>query len=349
MGSIFTSILGNLPYFIMAILAFSLLVIIHELGHFAMAKFNGVKVHEFSLGMGPKLFGIKGKETEYLIKAFPIGGYVKMEGEDEGSNDPRAFNNKTPGQKLSIVSAGAIMNFVLAIVLFTIIGAVEGYISPVIGEVVPNTPAMKAGILVGDKITKVNSVNIERWDDFLSEMSLNKGESLNIEVTRDSKVEQLVLKPLKDEKENKFIIGIRVSNIREKMNLGESVVYGFKQTGSTSKQIFVFLGSLFKGDVSVNDVGGPISIIRISGKAAEMGLTSLMMLTAMLSVQLGILNVIPFPALDGGWIFILLFEIISGKKLNEKKVAMVNYFGFMFLMALMVLIVLKDIINPMKF
>jgi regulator of sigma E protease len=349
MGSIFTSVIGNLPYFIMAILAFSLLVIIHELGHFTLAKLNGVKVHEFSLGMGPKLFGIKGKETEYLIKAFPIGGYVKMEGEDEGSNDPRAFNNKTPGQKLSIVSAGAIMNLILAVVLFAIVGAVEGYVLPVIGEVVPNSPAMKAGIVVGDKITKVNSVNIERWDDFLIEMSTNKGESLNIEVTRDSKVEQLLLKPLKDEKENKFIIGIRVSNIREKMNLGESAVYGFNQTVTTAKQTLGFFGSLFKGEVSANDVGGPISIIRISGKAAQMGLTSLMMLTAMLSVQLGIFNIIPFPALDGGWIFILLFEIISGKKLNEKKVATINYFGFMFLMALMVLVVLKDIINPLKF
>ena len=109
------------------------------------------------------------------------------------------------------------------------------------------------------------------------------------------------------------------------------------------------MGTLFHGKVSVNDVGGPISIIRISGKAAEMGITSLMMLTAMLSVQLGIFNIIPFPALDGGWIFILLFEIISGKKLDEKKVATVNYFGFMFLMAFMVLIILKDIINPLKF
>lgn len=343
------SIIGNLPYFIMAILAFSLLVIIHELGHFTLAKLNGVKVHEFSLGMGPKLFGIKGKETEYLIKAFPIGGYVKMEGEEEGSNDPRAFNNKTAGQKLSIVSAGAIMNLILAVVLFAIVGAVEGYVLPVIGEVVPGSPAMKAGILVGDKITKVNSVNIERWDDFLSEMSVNKGESLNIEVSRDSKVQQLLLKPLMDEKENKFIIGIRVSNVREKMNLGESVIYGFNQTVSTAKQTFGFFGSLFKGQVSANDVGGPISIIRISGKAAEMGITSLMMLTAMLSVQLGIFNIIPFPALDGGWIFILLFEIISGKKLNESKVATANYIGFMFLMALMVLVVLKDIISPLKF
>jgi len=345
-GSI-TSILGNIPYFIMAILAFSLLIIIHELGHFMLAKLNGVKVHEFSLGMGPKLFGIKGKETEYLIKAFPIGGYVKMEGEDEGSNDPRAFNNKTAVQKLSIVSAGAIMNIILAVVLFAIIGAATGKIVPIIGGVVPNGAAMKAGLQVGDKIIKVNKVSIDKWEQFINEIGMSEGENINIEIVRNSKVKTFSLKPIKNVEENRFMIGI--GGKQEKMNFGEVVSYGFNQTISTSKLIFGFLGSLFKGQQSINDVGGPISIIRISTMAAQTGIINLMMLTAMLSVQLGILNIIPFPALDGGWIFILLFEIISGKKLDDKKVGFVNYIGFMFLMALMVLVVVKDIVSPMKF
>ncbi|MBU3189251.1 RIP metalloprotease RseP [Clostridium bowmanii] len=342
-----SNIIANIPYFIMAILAFSLLIIIHELGHFTLAKLNGVKVHEFSLGMGPKIFGIKGKETEYLIKAFPIGGYVKMEGEDEGSNDPRAFNNKTPLQKLSIVSAGAIMNFVLALVLFAIVGASEGYIVPIIGEVVPDGAAMKAGMQVGDKITKVNSVSIDKWDQFINEIYSSKGENVNIEIVRNSKVKTFSLKPIKNVKENRFMIGI--GGTQKKMNFGEVVSYGFNQTFDTTKQIFAFLGNLVHGQVSANDVGGPISIIRVSTRVAQAGLTNLMMLTAMLSVQLGILNVIPFPALDGGWIFILLFEIISGKKLDDKKVGFVNYIGFMLLMALMVFVVLKDIVSPMKF
>jgi len=342
-----SNIIANIPYFIMAILAFSLLIIIHELGHFTLAKLNGVKVHEFSLGMGPKLFGIKGKETEYLIKAFPIGGYVKMEGEDEGSNDPRAFNNKTPLQKLSIVSAGAIMNFILAIVLFSIVGASQGKILPIIGEVIPSGAAMKAGMQVGDKITKVNKVTIDKWDQFINEISVSKGENINIEIVRDSKVKTFSLKPIKNEKENRFMIGI--SGQLKKLNFGETVSYGFAQTGNTATQIFAFFGTLFHGKVSVNDVGGPISIIRISTMAAQSGIINLMMLTAMLSVQLGIINIIPFPALDGGWIFILLFEIISGKKLDDKKVGAVNYIGFMLLMALMVFVVLKDIISPLKF
>jgi len=341
------SIIANIPYFIMAILAFSLLVIIHELGHFMLCRLNGVKVSEFSLGMGPKLFGIKGKETEYLIKAFPIGGYVKMEGEEGNSDDPRSFTNKTPLQKLSIVSAGAIMNLILAVVLFAIIGATTGKIVPVVGEVVPSGAAMKAGMQVGDKITKVNKVSIDKWEQFTNEISISKGENINIEIVRNSKVKTFSLKPIKNVKENRFMVGIGGS--QRKMNFGEVVSYGFTQTISTSKLIFGFLGSLFKGQQSINDVGGPISIIRISTMAAQTGIINLMMLTAMLSVQLGILNIIPFPALDGGWIFILLFEIISGKKLDDKKVGFVNYIGFVILMAFSVLVIVKDIVSPMKF
>ncbi|APC40921.1 RIP metalloprotease RseP [Clostridium estertheticum] len=341
------SIIANIPYFIMAILAFSLLVIIHELGHFMMCKLNGVKVSEFSLGMGPKLFGIKGKETEYLIKAFPVGGYVKMEGEEESSDDPRSFTNKTPVQRLSIVSAGAIMNIVLAVVLFAIVGATIGKIVPVIGDIVPNGAAMKAGMQVGDKITKVNKVGIDKWEQFINEVGVSKGENISIEIVRNSKVKTFSLKPIKNVQEKRFMVGI--GGTQEKINFGESVSYGFTQTISTSKLIFKFFGSLFHGKVSVNDVGGPISIIRISTMAAQTGIVNLMMLTAMLSVQLGIFNIIPFPALDGGWIFMLLFEIISGKKLDDSKVGTINYIGFMFLMAFMVFIVIKDIVSPMKF
>ncbi|MEK6263342.1 MAG: RIP metalloprotease RseP [Clostridium sp.] len=344
-----SSFIGNIPYIIMAILAFSLLIIIHELGHFMLAKLNGVKVHEFSLGMGPKIFGIKGKETEYLIKAFPIGGYVKMEGENEESDDPRSFTSKTPWQKLSIVSAGAIMNIILAVVLFAIVGAAEGYTLPIIGEVVPNSAAMQAGIQKGDEITKINKIKVDRWDQALNEIYISKGERMTIELMRDSKLEKITLTPIMNEKEKRFMVGIAVSGEEKKLNTGEAVVYGFNQTISTSKQIYGFFGNLFQGQVSVDDVGGPISIIRISTLVAQAGIINLMMLTAMLSVQLGILNIIPFPALDGGWIFILLFEIISGKKLDEKKVAAVNYIGFMILMAFMVFIVVKDIVSPMKF
>lgn len=349
MGSTLTGFLSNIPYFIMAILAFSLLIIIHELGHFIMCRLNGVKVSEFSLGMGPKLFGIKGKETEYLIKAFPIGGYVKMEGEDGGSTDPRSFTNKTPLQKLSIVSAGAIMNLILAVVLFAIVGAAKGYLLPIVGEVVPNGAAMKAGIQVGDEITKVNKVKIDRWDQLINEIYTSKGETMNIEVVRDTKVKKFSLKPVENKKEKTFLIGVGVSGVEKKLNLGESIVYGFDQTIGIAKQVFGLLGSLFKGQFSGDDVGGPISIIRFSTKAAQSGVTTLLYFTALMSVQLGIFNIIPFPALDGGWIFMLLFEIISGKKLDDSKVGVINYIGFMFLMALMVLVVIKDIVRPLKF
>ena len=147
-------------YIIAAIIAFGVLIIIHELGHFILAKLNGVKVEEFSIGMGPKLFGIKGKETEYLIKLLPIGGYVKMLGDEGKSEDPKAFNNKSSARKLSIVAAGPIMNFILGIILFSIIASARGYLSPVVSKTLPGEPAAIAGIKSGDKITKANNSKI---------------------------------------------------------------------------------------------------------------------------------------------------------------------------------------------
>ena len=208
---------------------------------------------------------------------------------------------------------------------------------------------MKAGIQAGDEITKVNKVTIDRYDQFLNEIYTSKGESMNIEILRDSKVKKISLKPVKNPKENTYMIGIRISGVEKKLNFREAVNYGFDQTISTAKQTFAFFGNLFHGKVSANDVGGPISIIRVSTMSAQAGFTTLMYFTALMSVQLGIFNIIPFPALDGGWIFMLLFEIISGKKLDDNKVGVINYIGFMILMALMVLVVIKDIVSPLKF
>lgn len=340
-------IVKNIPYIIMALLAFSVLVIIHELGHFTLAKLNGVKVEEFSLGMGPKLFGIKGKETEYLIKAFPIGGYVKMIGEEGESADPRAFANKTPLQRLSIVAAGPIMNIILAIVLFAIVGGSKGIPVPIVDQLVNNAPAMMVGIKPGDKIVKVNDKNIKTWDEFTQLFVVSKGEVMKIQLLRDSKVKNVEVKPVKNTKTNRYMIGIAPKE--SKLNFTESVKYGFNQTGFMVKETFGFFGKLFKGKVSSNEVGGPVTIIKVSGMAAKAGVMNLVLFTAFLSVQLGIFNIIPFPALDGGWICILLFQIITGKKLDDNKVGMINYIGFIILMSLMVLVTLKDIISPVKF
>lgn len=337
----------NIIYILGAILAFSALVIIHELGHFTLAKLNGVKVEEFSIGMGPKLFGIKGKETEYLIKAFPIGGYVKMLGEEEKVSDARSFSSKSAGRRLSIIAAGPIMNFVFAITLFAIVGSIRGFLIPVVDTVDENKPAYAAGIQKGDKILGVNNNKITTWDDFFTEVYMSKGAPVNIKLERNDQILEKTITPVFDKTENRYLIGIGPTLLKNP-GIGKSVSYGFTQTNTIIKQTFGALKTLFTGKASAEDFGGPITIIRVSTKFAEAGLIPLLSFAAYLSVQLAIFNIIPFPALDGGWIFLLLFEIITRKKIDDSKIGVINYIGFAILMALMVVVVLKDIFYPIK-
>lgn len=337
----------NIIYILGALLAFSALVIVHELGHFTLAKLNGVKVEEFSLGMGPKLFGIKGKETEYLIKAFPIGGYVKMLGEEENVSDIRSFSSKPAGRKLSIIAAGPIMNFIFAIVLFGIVGSIRGFLIPVVDKVDENKPAYTAGIQKGDKVISLNNKKVITWDDFFTEVYMTKGAPVHIKLQRNNETIEKTITPVFDKTENRYIIGVSPT-LLENPGIAKSISYGFTQTNTIIKQTFGALKTLFTGKASAEDFGGPITIIRVSTKFAEAGIIPLLSFAAYLSVQLAIFNIIPFPALDGGWIFLLLFEIITRKKIDDKKIGFVNYIGFAILMALMVVVVLKDIFYPIK-
>ena len=334
-------------YVFAAMMAFSILILGHEFGHFIMAKANGVKVEEFSLGMGPKLFGIKGKETEYLIKALPIGGYVKMLGEEGESSDERAFSNKSPKQKLSIVAAGPIMNLILAFVFLSVLSAINGRLVPTISSFSMNSPAKQAGIMVGDNIVKINDKSISSWEECIQEISNSKGNQLRIVVDRNGKTMSFIVTPQFIKDDNRFVIGIYPT--RQKYTFLQLVRSGVDETWKMIKMIFESFGWLFTGKAKIADVGGPVSIIRLSVKTASMGISALLYFTAFLSVNLGILNIIPFPALDGGWITLLLIEIITGKKFDDNKVGIINYIGFMILMAIMVLVTIKDIIRPLKF
>lgn len=334
-------------YIFAAMMAFSILILGHEFGHFIMAKANGVKVEEFSLGMGPKLFGIKGKETEYLIKLLPIGGYVKMLGEEGESNDEKAFSSKSPKQKLSIVAAGPIMNLILACVFLIILASINGKLVPVISSFSLNSPAKQAGIMIGDRILKINDKSINSWEQCVQEISKSKGNDIKIDVYRKGDIKSLIVKPKFVKEENRYIIG--VYPMRQKYGIIQLIKQGISETWNMIKMIFASFGWLFTGKAKLADVGGPVSIIRLSVKTASMGIPALLYFTAFLSVNLGILNIIPFPALDGGWITLLLVEIITGKKFDENKVGTINYIGFMILMTIMVLVTIKDIVKPLKF
>lgn len=333
---------------IYVVLAFSILVIIHEFGHFALAKLNGVKVEEFAIGMGPKIFGIRGKETLYAFRLIPIGGYVKMLGEESDCDDERAFSNKSPIRRLSIVAAGPIMNFILAIVLFAVVGYMKGITIPIVSEVIPQSPAIKAGIKAGDKIIEINKHKIGTWEDIAGQVNMAKGQEINIKLIRNDKEESIDVKPIQNTKEGTYMIGIYPFAV-EKPGLFQSASYGIKETSSTVKQTFQSLGMLFKGKASVKkDIGGPVTILRVTWAVSKAGLVNLIIFSAFISIQLGIFNLLPIPALDGFWALISLYEIITRRRVNRDKLGTVSTIGFVLLLLLMVVVTIKDILYPIK-
>lgn len=333
---------------IWVILAFSILVIIHEFGHFILAKLNGVKVEEFAIGMGPKLFGVRGKETLYAFRLIPIGGYVKMLGEEGDSEDERSFSNKSPLRRLSIVAAGPIMNFILAIVLFAVVGYLKGFLIPVVSEVIPQSPAIKAGIQPGDRILEINKHKISTWEDVMGEVAISKGEPLNIYLQRNNEKKIVVVRPMKNAKEGTYMLGV-YSSALEKPSFTKSVSYGIRETNSTVKQTFQSLGMLFKGKASLKkDIGGPVTILRVTWAVSKAGLVNLVRFSAFISIQLGIFNLLPIPALDGFWALVSLYEIITRRRINRDKLGTVSTIGFTLLLVLMVVVTIKDVLYPIK-
>jgi regulator of sigma E protease len=333
----------DLITFLAAVFVFGLLIASHEFGHFITAKMSGVKVLEFALGMGPKILGLKKGETDYSLRIFPIGGYVKMLGEDGESSDPRAFCNQNPWKRLIIIVAGAFMNFLIAVVLFSIVFLNTGVAKPLISKAEAGYPAEKAGIKVNDRILEVNNKKIKTWNEFIVFVAENKEKPFDITVQRDTEKLNFTVKPLFNEKESRYMVGVSPTII--KGDIGESLKSGFTETFASIKQMINFLGSIFKGKVSTEDVGGPVAIIKLSGEAAKIGIWTLLSFAAFLSINLGIINLVPFPALDGGWVIIILIEAITGRKIDENKIGFVNMIGFTVLIAFAIFITFKDILK----
>ncbi len=321
------------------IFVFGMIVFAHELGHFLTAKYNGIKVHEFALGMGPVLVKRQGAETLYSLRAFPIGGYVKMEGEDEASEDPRSFSNKKPLQRLLVLAAGAFMNFVLAYVLLVIIMFSMGSPSNIVGDIVPDYPAVEAGIIAGDEIVSINGREIKNWDAVIENINSSNGEALKIEVIRDGD-ERLtfdVVPRVRDD--GGYQIGIQTKFVKR---IDQAFGMAWKQFISFFTDIFKFFTSIGKSEVDAELVG-PVGLVSIIGEVSRQGIMNLLLLAAYISINLGIVNLLPFPALDGGRIIFVIIEMIMGKPIDREKEGYVHFIGFAILMALMVFLVFKDI------
>lgn len=341
--------------FLAAIFVFGLLIATHELGHFSVAKLSGIKVLEFAIGMGPKILKFTRKETDYTLRLLPIGGYVKMLGEEEDSDDPRAFSNQSPWKRLAVIVAGAVFNIITAIILFTLVFMNQNPSNPIvanpkdytttISKVAEDSAAMDAGLKVNDKILKVDGKEVLKWDDILSTLKSNKGESVNLTVESDNTTKDIKLTPKYNEKEKRYLVGISPVINAEPTGIFESIKNATTQTFTAIKQMLEFFGTLITGGASMDSLGGPVAIVSMSGQAAQAGFLTLVYFAAFLSINLGVLNLIPFPALDGGWVIILLIEALTGKKIDQNKLGIINFIGFALLMILIVFVTFKDVMR----
>ena len=332
-----------------------LIISIHEFGHFIAAKKSGVHVDEFSIGMGPLIFKHKPKnsETTYSLRALPIGGFVSMaEKEEKGSKikKDRVLENKNFFQVFWVLIDGIVFNFILAIVLFFISGLLYGrpVSEPVIKEVVDGKPAYVAGLETGDRILSVNGVSIKTWDDFLLEVSAKKLKDnyvfeikkTNGEIKTYDIVPEVVTS---DAGEETRVFGIVSEGTTYKKGFVNALKYAFVGTYDNSVTIFRILGSLFTGQVSVKNLSGPVGIYSIIDQVKSQGLEMLLYLTAYLSINVGIVNILPIPVFDGGRIFILIIEKIIRRKTGQKLENTLNYIGFGLMILLMLFVTFNDI------
>ena len=332
------------------VLAFCFLILTHEFGHFIMAKLCGVYVYSFNFGMGPVLLRWKGKETEYALKLFPIGGSTMMMGEDEESSDPRSFNQKSVLKRMSIIFGGPLMNFISAAALFIIMFTFIGYpigtdiaVLPIEGKA-----AEMAGIIAGDRIIRINGEEILTVDDVSLAINNAAGMPILITLNRDRVEMEMEITPYFDVEENKWMIGVQSQEVDsydlEKQNVFNAIWLGIKGTYIFTKRMIVAIVGMIAGTVPA-DIGGPVMIVTVIGQAAQKGLMDLLWLAAILSINLAVINLLPLPALDGGRLVFLAAEGIRGKPFNREREGMIHFIGLMLLFGLIIFVTYKDIIR----
>jgi regulator of sigma E protease len=342
---------------ITALLVLSLLVFLHELGHFLAARMMGVRVEVFSIGFGRKLFTKQIGDTEWSFSAIPLGGYVRMKGQDDSdptkiSYDEDSYSTKKPWQRIFILLAGPFGNFLTAFILFFAIANI-GVIKllPQVGEVGKDTPAFEAGIQKEDIIAQVNGVTIKYWNEISEHITTNSGD-ISLTLIRENRYIDLLLTPKMIEDQNIFgenitrpIIGIKPLGSRTTVQYGffDSLTYAWNETINASLMIVKGIEKLITGVVGADKLGGVISIVDITAKASEAGIVALFFFTAMISVNLGVLNLLPIPALDGGHIIFNLYEWLRGKAPSDVAMYYITVAGWGILISLMMLGLYNDI------
>lgn len=335
---------------ILAILVFGIIVFIHELGHFLLAKANKIRVDEFSLGMGPRLFSFVKGETRYSLKLLPLGGSCMMGEDDVDDVSEGSFNSKSVWARMSVVVAGAAFNFLLALVFSMIVIGYTGYDAPVISGVVEGFPAQEAGLTEGDRIVKMNNKKINIWREITYYNMFHPGETVDLVYERDGEKYETTITPKKDE-DGKYLIGITSPTQYEKANLLTATQYGIYEVKFWICTTLESLKMLVAGDVGVDQLSGPVGIVSVvdetyqQSKSYGVMIVILQMLNIgiLLSANLGVMNLLPLPALDGGRLVFMIVEAIRGKRVPPDKEGWVHGIGMILLLALMAFVMFNDV------
>ena len=312
----------------------------HEFGHLVTAKLFRIKVNEFAIGMGPLIASKDMGETKYSLRAVPIGGFCAMEAENEESDDEGAFNNKPAWQRIIVLASGAAINVLVALTLMIIITIYVGVPTNTLDKVVPNSPAASSGILAGDKIISIDGKETSSWIDTVTAISKNRdGKTMEIVVSRDGMENTFIITPKKD-KDGRLVIGI-VS--RASHNVFLCAGQGIKVTWRLNSQMIGALKQMAHKGISKDSVTGPVGMAGLVNKTAHTGILSYLYLVALISLTMAIVNLLPFPALDGGRIIFVLIRKVTGNVISAKAEGYMHLAGFGVLIALFVFITWQDL------
>ncbi len=346
-----------------AILLLGIVIFFHELGHFLAARISGVRVLKFSLGFGPGLVGIKRGDTEYLISAVPLGGYVKMYGEEPGEEIPPeerrfSFSHKPVSTKAFIVFSGPFFNILLAALIFSGV-YIKGIpaLTSEIGEVMPGSVAEQAGLIPGDKIIEIEGIAVSTWDEVVPRIQKSPGKTLRLKISRKDSEFELKIIPKPEKTRNIFgeeieigLIGIKPSDrtVIKKLNPFQAIGQGFIKTGEVVYLTCLSIVKLLQRVIPLETLGGPIMIFDIAKRSAEAGPLNFFAFMALISVNLGVLNLLPIPILDGGHLIMFLIERLRGRPLSERTIAIAQKIGLAFIIMLAVLAFYNDIMRLIK-
>ena len=341
------------------IIVLGVLILFHELGHFLVARLFGVGVEKFSIGFGPKIFGKRIGNTDYNISAIPLGGFVKMVGEDpstgvEPADISISFTHKHVLKRILIVAAGPFFNLLLAMIIF--FGMFQFYgtfiLEPTAGEIKENSPAFRGGLKKGDRILAINEIPIDSWKDMAKIISESNGEEIELYISREESVTSLKIKPelitsknIFGEDTQRYVIGITSSGdgFSKKLNFFQAFSESIIQTYNISKLTIVSIVKLIQGTISAKTLGGPLMIAQMAGQQAEEGISNLLFFIALLSINLAIINFLPIPVLDGGHLVFFFIEAATGRPVNVRFREIAQRAGIFILISLMIYVFYNDI------